>query len=236
VKPLQIYSKRGNALDRLGDLTALFRTGNNISLPAIKEDSLATDISGRRTDNLSIGLGLTILEGILGAMGGLSFDLHTKYESAASVTFGFHDVLEDKIELVELDQYLVDADVNPFSRYVAELLDADNVYVTTSTIKSKKITVEAKKSNGAALDLSIPVIQHIVGGNVKVSGQVEVTSKLTYEGNIPLVFGFKAVQLFYDQGEYTTLDLVESGTSMRRTRSNVKPLESEGPFLHLSNG
>ncbi len=234
INPLQIHAKRGNTLERLGELTTLFQTGSNISLPSMRKNTLSADISGKRTSDLSIGLGLSLLESILGAMGGLSFDLHTKYQQASSIVFGFHDVLEDKIELAELDQYLADADVNPFSRYVGELLDADNVYVTTATIKSRKFTVEAKKSDSTTLDLSIPTIQEIVGGSVKVSGQADITSKLTYEGSVPLIFGFKAVQLFYDRGEYTTLEPTESGVSMRHGGASVKMLETEGPFLRFS--
>jgi hypothetical protein len=235
VRPLQIYSKKGNTLDRLGNLTTLFQTGSNIPLPQVTENTLAADISGRRTSDLNIGLGISILESVLSAMGGQSFDLHLKYKQAATLTFTFHDVLVDRIELVELDQYLVDADINPFSNYAAQLLDDDNVYVTTDIIKSKKFTVEAKRSDGIALDLSIPEIQDIVGGNVKISAKAGETSKLTYEGSIPLVFGFKAVQLFYDQGEYTTLEPAESGVSMRRGEASVKPLKSEGAFMRLSN-
>lgn len=229
VKPLQIYARKGEMLERLGPLPALLQAGNNIPLPSISENTVAADISGRRTSDLSIGLGILILEGVLSAMGASSFDLRTKYRQAATITFAFHDILEDKIDLIDLDQYLGDADINPFSYYGTQLLDAGRVYVTTATIKSRKFTVEAKKSDGTTLDLSIPVIQNIVGGNVKVSGQTEVSSKLTYEGSTPLVFGFKAVQLFYDQGEYTTLEPVESGVSMRRdTSRSVNLLESEG--------
>jgi len=238
INPLQIYTKRGNTLERLGDLTTLFQMGDNISLPLMRKNILSADISGKRTGDLSIGLGLSLLESILGAMGGLTFDLHVKYQQATSLAFGFHDVLEDKIELAELDQYLTDADVNPFSRYVGDLLDADNVYVTTATIKSRQFTVEAKKSDSTTLDLSIPTIQEIVGGSVKVLGQTDMTSKLTYEGKVPLVFGFKAVQLFYDRGEYTTLEPVESGVSMRQGgkhgEASVTMLENEGPFLRFS--
>jgi hypothetical protein len=236
VRPLQIYSKKGNTLDRLGHLTTLFQTGNNIPLPQVIENTLAADISGRRTSDLNIGLGISILEGVLSSMGGQSFDLQMRYKRAETLTFLFHDVLEDKIELAELDQYLVDADINPFSNYVAQLLDADDVYVTTDIIKSQKFTVEAKRSDGTSLDLSIPEIQDIVGGKVQVSGKVGETSKLTFEGNIPLVFGFKAVQLFYDQGEYTTLEPAESGVSMRRGEASVKSLKAEGAFLRLSDG
>lgn len=176
VKPLQILAKQGKDLDRLGELTTLLVAGSTIPLPPISENTQVANISGQRTSDLSIGVGLSILGSIIGAMGGSKLGLDVKYQQAKTAAFEFYDVLEDKVEVAKLDQYLADADVNPFSRYVAELLEADELYVTTTTIKSKKFTVEAKKSDGTILDLSVPEIQGIVGGNLKVSGQAQVTS------------------------------------------------------------
>jgi hypothetical protein len=153
--------------------------------------------------------------------------------------FEFQDVYEDKIEIIMLEQYLADADVNPFSRYVAELLEADELFVTTATIKSTKFTVEAKKSDSATLDLSIPEIQGIVGGNVKVSGSATVSSKVTYESPVPLVFGFQAVRLFYDQGRYTAFESLAAGAVGMKALSQVpsdgaQRLMTDNTFVRLS--
>lgn len=237
VKPLQIFAKQGKDLDRLGELTTLLVAGSNIPLPPISENISAATISGQRTSDLSIGVGLSILGSVIGAMGGSKLGLDVKYQQGKAIAFEFHDVLEDKVEVARLDQYLADADVNPFSRYVAELLEADELYVTTATIKGKKFTVEAKKSDGKTLDLSVPEIQGVVGGTVKVSSQGQGTSKLTYEGSVPLVFGFQAVRLFYDRGRYTAIEPLEPGVGMkaldRAQNDGAKRLMTDGPFLRL---
>jgi hypothetical protein len=236
VKPMQILLKQGKDLDRIGELTTLLQTGNTIPLPQIIENLPAANISGQRTGDLKIGIGVSLLSSILSAMGGSSASLATKYRQAVTLTFEFHDVLEDRVEIAKIDQYLADADLNPFSRYLSALLEADQLYITTATIKSHKFTVEAKKSDGGTLALSIPEIQNAAGGNVKVSSQVDTTSRITYEGNIPLVFGFQAVQLFYNQGHYTAFESL-SGLAMRHgepvLNTTVKKLVSEGPFLRL---
>ncbi len=238
VKPLQVLSRNGKDLTRLGDLTTLLVAGKNISPPAI-QNARTADISGQRTGDLSIGVGLSILGSIIGAMGGSKLGLDMKYEQAKTAAFEFQDVFEDSVEIIKLDQYLADADVSPFSRYVADLLEADELYVTTATIKGTKFTVEAKKSNGAALDVSIPEIQGIVGGNVKTSGASSVTSKVTYESSIPLVFGFQAVRLFYDQGRYTTYEPLETGSAAikgikKKKSDRVGQLASESAFVKVS--
>jgi len=236
VKPLQILLKQGKDLDRIGELTTLLQNGSTIPLPQIIENVSAANISGQRTGNLKIGIGVSLLSGILSAMGGLSVGLETKYRQARTLAFEFHDVLEDRVEIAKIDQYLADADLNPFSRYLSVLLEADQLYITTATIKSHKFTVEAKKSDGGTLALSIPEIQNTVGGNVKVSSQLDTTSRITYEGNTSLVFGFRAIQLFYNQGRYTAFEPL-SGLAMRHgnpvSNTSAKRLTSEGPFLHL---
>jgi hypothetical protein len=237
IKPLQILMKRGNDLERLGELTTLLVAGSNISLPPIKENAKAANINGQRTSDLSLGIGLSILGSLIGAMGGSKLGLDVKYQQAKTAAFEFQDVLEDSVEIAKVDQYLSDADVNPFSRYVADLLEADELYVTTVTIKSTKFTVEAKKSNGAALEVSIPEINQIVGGNVKVSGSGSAASKVTYEGNVPLVFGFQAIRLFYDQGRYSRFKPLDPGTGMRALeqapQDDSERLVTESAFIRL---
>ena len=239
VRPLQIFARRGRDLERLGELSTLLQAGSAVPLPPVSENTPTANISGRRTGDLSIGIGISILNNILGAMSASGMNLDAQYKQAKSAVFEFSNVLEDKVELAHLDQYLANADVNPFSRYIGALLESDMLYVTTATLKSRKFTIEAKKSDGTALSLPIPEIQSIVGGNVKVSGQAEVSSTLTFEGNTSLVFGFQAVQLFYDQGRYTAFEPLQSGLNMRDTspglKNVVKKLEPEGPFLRLQD-
>lgn len=235
VRPLQVLTKRGRDLDRLGDLADILVAGPEGSLPELSENTQAANVSGKRTGELTLGLGLSILGTIISAMGGSKLGLDAKYEQARTVTFEFHDVLEDRVELTELDQFLGSADVNPSSVHVADLLLSDQVYTTTATIKSAKFTVEAIKSDGASLELSVPVVQQVVGAEVIVSGDGEVTTKVAYEGKVPLAFGFQAVQLYYQDGVYTAFEPTESG--MRdlgeAPRDGAQRLMTQSPFVNL---
>ena len=237
VKPMQVLVRQGRDLNRLGDLATLLVTGSSIALPPVTKNTRAGNISGQRTSDLSIGVGLSLMTSIIAAIGGSSVGLDTKYQQAKTATFEFQDVFEDKVDVVKLDQYLADADISPFSRHVADLLEADDLFVTTATIKSTKFTVEAKDSNGAGVQLSIPEIQGVVGGKVAVSGAQSVTSKVTYESPVPLVFGFQAVRLFYDQGRYTAFEPINSGTLTMKSWAapGTSPLETEGAFVRLSD-
>lgn len=239
VRPLQILTRQGRDMDRLGDLITVLVPGENVALPKVSENAHAANISGQRTSDLSLGIGLSILGSIIGAMGGSTLGLDAKYKEARSIMFEFHGVLEDRVEVAELDMFLGDADVSPFSRHVADLLEADQVYVTTATIKSTKFTVEAKSSSGTALEVDVPMVQQVVGANVAVSTNPNAASKITYEGKVPLVFGFQAWRLFYYDGRYHTSEYAGNLGGMRGVdkvpRYGDQRLTTESPFVRISN-
>lgn len=201
LQPLQLLSRTGDNLERLGPMTKLFVT--KAPVPAISAGVPVAPINGSRTSDLKIGLGLSVLGNIIGAMGGSTLGLDVHYDKATSATFEFQDVTEDRCDILDLDQYLGTADINPANVFVSKLLDADQIYVLTAVIKSTKFTFDAKGSTGVDLDLKVPVIQEAIGGNVTVAAGAASTSQIVYEGKLPLAFGFQAVQLFFDKGKYT---------------------------------
>lgn len=239
IQPLQLLSRQGRNLGRLGDLADIMLPGEEIALPEIRQNVRAANISGQKTSNMSIGIGLNILGTIIGAIGGTSLGLDLAYKGGRTVQFEFQDVYEDSIKVTLLDKFLADADIDPHSRHVASLLEADALYIINSCIKSTRFTVEAYKKDGAGLELKIPVIQEIVGGEVNVSGEAETTSRVTYESPVPLVFGFQAVQLFYDQGIYTAYKPLTSGTGLRALENleddGTQHMVEEGAFVQLTD-
>ena len=211
VRPGQILTRNGKNLTRLGELSDVLSAGGQIPFPTLLTDRPVAQLSGKRSGELSFGVGLSLLGTIVGALGGSKIGLDVKYEKAKTVTFEFLDVFEDRLEIVALDKFLAGSDVNPASSYVRDLLFSDEVYVTTAIVKSRKLTVEGKTSDQTSVDLSVPAIQELVGANVKVAGKGETASKITYEGSIPLSFGFQAVRLDYEEGRYRRFKHVGAG-------------------------
>lgn len=201
--PLQLLSKNGDNLTRLGPMTSVFVTASGTVVPPVSSGVPVAPINGSRTGELKIGVGLSILGQIIGAMGGSNLGLDVGYSAAKSANFEFSDVTEDRCDITDLDKYLGAADISPASVFVGKLLEADEVYVLTAVLKSKKFTFDAKGSSGTSVAVNVPVIQGAVGGNVSVSTASGSTSKIVYEGKIPLAFGFQAIQLFFDKGKYT---------------------------------
>ncbi len=211
VQPLQILTLTNGTLTNLGQLATLLTTGSAAPMPVIRFDQPTSTISGRKTSDLSVGVGLSILGSIIGAMGGSKLGLETKYSDARTITFEYADVKNDSVEIAKLDQFLADADVNPLSQFVSQLLESDDIYVITNTIKSQKISVEAKRKDQTSVTVDIPEIKQLVGGNVAVSGDSDLATSVTFTGGVPLVFGFQAIRLIYENGRYTAFKNLPAG-------------------------
>ena len=133
-----------------------------------------------------------------------------------------------------LDQFLTQADINPNSQGITKLLDADEVFITTSTIKSKKFSVDAKSDSGTTVQVDVPVIQQLVGGSIQVSQSTLAEGTLTYEGQTPLVFGFQAVRLFFDNGHYTSVKPL--GAGQYAAKAIEAPVVTDGAERYLPAG
>jgi hypothetical protein len=200
--PLQLLLRLGDDLDRLGSLSGVFEAGSHVRLPHVTRHQPAASISGRRTGRLDVGVGLSLIGGVVAAMGGTQVGLDEAYRSARTLTFEFRDVTEDRIEVVDLDQYLAGARVSRRSAHIATLLDADALHVTTAVVKSRSLSVEARDEDGVSVSVHLPVLQQLAGGRVAISQSGDDASAIVYTGDTPLAFGFRAVRLFYDDGRY----------------------------------
>src|SRR5262245_38153701 len=85
--PLTVLVRDGSKLVVTGVLSELFKGKG--TLPAIKPDQTAAGISGGRTRDLDINLGISLLEGWLSSIKGGTVGLQTSFKNAASVSFSF---------------------------------------------------------------------------------------------------------------------------------------------------
>jgi hypothetical protein len=234
LQPLRVLAREGSLLRDIGNVKTLFEQAS-IPLPNITVGTPTANIAGLRTGTIKLGLGINILGSIIAAMGGSTIGLGIKYERATAVQFEFVDVLQDSLDELALDQFLSAADVSSAAKNAVELLEADELYITTSTIKSSKIGVTAIASTGTAIGISADAVSGVVGGKVKVSAAGQSSERLTYEAQIPLIFAIRAVQLIYDQGQYLAMTPAKAKGVKRwgEDPAERQYLESEAPFARL---
>ena len=210
--PTQLLVRNGKRLQRLGDLTSVFSPDPQAPVPPVSADQGGPNISGTNSADLDVGIGLNILGGLVSALGGSTLGLTLGYQRARSVQFEYVDTIENHAQVTAIDAFLAGATINPFARAVAQMLEADNVYVITSTLKARKLNVSAKDSSKSSLAVDVPVIQNAIGGNVKLTSGGQGSTVVTFEGLVPLVFGVQAVRLIFENGKYRSMKLVDSGS------------------------
>jgi hypothetical protein len=204
IRPLQILSKDGKELTRLGDLDSLL-AGDPAGLPPVDADLPAAQIKVRKTGKVKGGLAITVLGNFLKAMGAKGLGLSSQVKRSKDLVFGFEDVKEDRIDIAVLDTYLTNADVNPESRYLRQLLESEGIYIVTSILKSRKFSIETGGAASSDSKLDADAIKGVVGAGVNVSSSGESGNSVTFEGPEDLTFAFQAVQLNYYDGRYATL-------------------------------
>lgn len=199
--PLMVLARSNKSLQRVGQLTSVFKPGAS-PLPTISANNAAASISGQRSSDLKVGIGLSILGGLISALGGSTLGLSASYQKARTIAFELADVVEDRVDFGQLDAFLADADGQPFSPTISRLLEDDEIFVTTAVLRSNKVLVEGKTEGGHGLALDIPIVQQAVGGKLELKLASGSQSKIYYEGDQPLAFGFQAVRVIMENGVF----------------------------------
>jgi hypothetical protein len=86
------------------------------------------------------------------------------------------------------------------------------------------------------VSVDVPVIQQAVGGTVTVGGSSATDARVTYEGRVPLVFGFQAVRLFYEKRAYTVMKPAQGVVAKALAAApddGAARLVTEGTFARL---
>jgi len=221
IAPLLLIRKGDDGnFERVGQLADGFVPGEDIAVPAVRSDIPVADLDGKRTSDLEVGADVDLIGSLVGALGGSDIGLEAQYRQGSKFSLSIHNVREDAVDPLDIDQYLVDAKVHPKTRAFAQWVEDDKIYVIISILKSDQFVTEATKEDGQALKLEVPVIQNIVGGEVAVQRSASSESVLTYKGKVPVTFGFQAVQLIFRDQLYRTLGPARGGALDVRDQLN----------------
>jgi hypothetical protein len=210
IKPLLMLTRNNGRLTPLGPVTSTFSPGA-VPLPTASRGE-AAPVSGSRSGGVDAKIGINILGTVIGALAGSALGIKAAYKDARKVEFEFGQVMEDQVTIADLDQFLATAtvagNVGPFLK---ELLDDDEVYIVVATLDAKEISVAATRDNNASLELEVPVIQQLAGGNIAVSGTGATSSTIVFKSkDTSLAFGVKVVRLDFEDGRYTTMKIVKA--------------------------
>lgn len=230
VQPLQLLGIDGKDLTVLGQLSDAMRPGPTALLPPVQNDiQTASQIEGTRSAKVKLSIGLNLLGGIIGALTGQNLDVSAAYQHASTLTFEFDDVTVNNVSVILLDKYLNSSDIDPLAKQIQDLMIAGDAGVTTAVACSKKFVVTAQDSNGADINVDVPVIQNVASGKLGVSTTGANNTKVVYQGNTAITFGLQALRLGFDEnGKITGFTQVASGSGAVR---GLEPAATGAPNL-----
>jgi hypothetical protein len=116
---------------------------------------------------------------------------------------------------VALDAFLPSARLNVEGPSVREMIEGDEIYVTTAVLKAKGLTATAEGQSEAEGRVSIPEVE-----GVSVSGDGSVKMKgagdrgLVFEAQVPLAFAFQAVQICFVHEAYRALRVLRGSLQL----------------------
>jgi hypothetical protein len=226
ILPLQLIGQFQDAVHLLGGLDKLI-VNPPAQSPKITSDVAAADLEGEQSDKQDIGIGLNFLGSVLSALSGGNLDIKAQYNRARKLQFTFNDVTTDSVEPLDVGNYLkkgqVDADNLVLQQFV---LGKGNLFLITTCLKAKRITVKTENDKGGEVALDVPVIKGIVGGTVKVDAKADQSAVVTYTGTKSIVFGFQAFRVGVAGG---VLSLVPAAPGSISFGASFDPTASNNP-------
>lgn len=230
IRPLDLIGRQREGVADLGALGAMF-TSPAPTPPSPQADLAAAEINGQQSSKLSLSLGVNLLGSLIGAMGG-NLGVQTGYTNARKISFVFDSVLTDRIEPLLVNQFLTEGEIDAESPLVHEyVLGNGELFVITDVVKSNKFTVKYETSDNVEAKVEVPVVQELVGGEIKVSASGETQSTVTFTGSKSLVFGFRCLALGVLNGE-VRLTIAKPGAFPLSVEEEVKGED----FSILSDG
>jgi hypothetical protein len=191
-----MFRGNGNFDQKVGDLSMLLASA--AALPQTTSGEPTGSIARSFEKRVDLGLGAKILGALFGgaASSKLGADLEAKRASSMSMTY--EDVTQDSMPVLELQLWLQGTTIKVPGQTTRWLND-NKLAAVTAVLRTATLSVVATQESGASIELNVPEIQGLVGGDVKVSRRSSASSKITFSGKEPIAFGFQAfVMLFED--------------------------------------
>lgn len=192
-RPLALVWERGGKRGWSDDFDYL------VQQPALGKPPVAPPVAfptlaGKTVRNLSVTPTISVLSGLISALGGGTLKLSGGFEHASTITFEYEEVTMTQVSEAALDAFLRSGTPPPRDTLLHSYL-SDHLFVATRVLSAKRFTVSADTSDGRSIELEVPVISNAVGAGVKVEKKTETGTKITFTGDQPAAFAFQAFQV-----------------------------------------
>jgi len=195
LNPLDVFGYRNGQMARVGRIDDLLEDAAE-PMPDVIDDIPAADINGKQTSKLPLTIGMDLLGAVMTGLGG-NVGVTGKYEAASTLQFQFSNVSKALVDYADVGRYLDSGFIRWDATGIREFFaPGGRLFLVTETVKSTSFGVTAFKSRSAKLDVDVPAIQGLLGeGKVDVGVDATNESQVTFQGDVPLVFGFSCLEM-----------------------------------------
>jgi hypothetical protein len=203
IDPLDTLARQDDRVEPRGHLRHMFE-GDPPGLPEVTRFPAAA-MSGTRSSELKASLGLDLTSKFLTALGlpvpGAKLDA-TLWDGAKSLTFEVRDVLDNQVDIAELGKSIEGRLVADNAATSIFLTDpSQELLLITRTLTSPAFAVRATRSGGQSVSVAVDGIADLIGSaSAKVSWKQEKDDWVSFQGTVPVTFGFSVVPCVIDPG------------------------------------
>jgi hypothetical protein len=199
VRPLTVVVHRDGRSFFRGSLLPLLSDARPLGLQT--EETLLTDISGRRSRRVTLDLGLHILRGFLSGFGLPHAGLETGLSDAAYLAFAFPAARRRALDVNALGWALAGRRIERSNPAATMLFDAPTyeLLLVDSVITSREIAIVVGAAKGRRVNLDLAALRQALaelGGSVEAGADGEI--ELILSSKAELSFAFSCVRLCLD--------------------------------------
>lgn len=199
IKPLTVlYRDPQTSISSIfGDITDLVEDPNQ-PLPKVWDNLKAGTISGLRTNRLEFNFGISVLNDLLSALGAKSAGISAAFGNASAIEFEYENVLYDNVMPASVSSYFRRATPSIDEHLLSQFNEQGEAYIIIDVLKSNSFGIRAYRDQTNKIDLDVSAIQKIVGVESKVTIEKKADLKISFKGEEPLGFGFKACPIWIE--------------------------------------
>jgi hypothetical protein len=199
IQPLSVLvHNRGQTFFR-GALAPLLSGDEPLAIAPVKTEM--ADISGRRSRQIKLDIGLYILGGFLNSFGITPAELEAKLGDVANLSIAFPSVQRSAVDINQLGRALSGRRIERSNAAAAIFFEESDyeLLVIDSVLTSNRLSLKLTGQQNRELALDVTGLQELLGkAGAKVSIQTSPDYDITLESDRELTFAFSCVRLFLD--------------------------------------
>ncbi|MEO7274311.1 MAG: hypothetical protein ABIX28_16655 [Vicinamibacterales bacterium] len=204
IDPMDVLGREDGSMEKLGSMSEVWTSAAPV--PPIGAPAAVAGVTGEKTSDLDVGIGLKLLADALAGLGaGLSLpSLNLAFKKAKKVQFKFINVESTSITPFALGKFLANGTLDMSNPFVSHYFGNDETqeYIIFDVLKSDSISVTAKTESGTTVEADIGALSGALKASVSATASSAGASEITFEGKVKATFAFKLFEVLFENGKW----------------------------------